>query len=107
MPKYFINRHFKDVVVNAILDSILQKVTRIAMFNFSANNQMLISTKQYEKCYIHVMKDMDTKRYYKVYDFSKSIVLEIGKTYSIFGKVNSADKIYLVLEKCKEKICSA
>ena len=48
------------------------------------------------------MKDRNTNRCYKVYDFMKSAVLEPHKLYCISGKVNSADKIYLVLEMIKE-----
>jgi hypothetical protein len=73
------------------------------MFNFSANNQILLSIKTYDKCNVYLMKDEDTHRCYKLYDYSKNLVLSIGKIYSIFGKVNSADKIYLIIEKSKEK----
>jgi len=48
------------------------------------------------------MKDRSTNRYYKIYDFMKSAILEPSKLYCISGKVNSADKIYLVLEMIKE-----
>lgn len=48
------------------------------------------------------MKDRSTNRYYKIYDFMKSPILEPSKLYCISGKVNSADKIYLVLEMIKE-----
>jgi hypothetical protein len=74
------------------------------MFNFSANNQKLLSIKEYDKCKVCLMKDMDTNRCYKVYDYSNNTSMEIGKVYSISGKVNSADKIYLFLEKFKEKV---
>lgn len=74
------------------------------MFNFSANNQMLVSKREYDKCNVYSMKDLDTSRCYKVYDYTKKILVETNRVYSIFGKVNSADKLYLILEKCKERL---
>lgn len=49
-----------------------------------------------------ILKDRNTNRCYKIYDFSKSADFEIDKHYCIFGKVNSADKLYLVLDSVKE-----
>jgi len=72
------------------------------MFNFSANHIELISNFEYEKCNVFMMKDIDTRRTYKVYDYSKSHKLIIGRVYCISGKVNTADKLYLILESCKE-----
>jgi len=72
------------------------------MFNFSANNLIFVSKSQYDKCNILIMKDRSTNRYYKIYDFMKSAILEPSKLYCISGKVNSADKMYLVLEMIKE-----
>lgn len=74
------------------------------MFNFSANNLIWISTKSYDKCNVHIMKDIDTNRCYKAYDYSKDIIFKTGKTYFLYGKVNSADILYLIIEKCKEKL---
>jgi hypothetical protein len=48
------------------------------------------------------MKDRHTNRCYKIYDFTKTFCFEPLKPYCIFGKVNSSDKIYLVLENAKE-----
>jgi hypothetical protein len=72
------------------------------MFNFSANNLIFVSKSQHEKCNILILKDRDTNRCYKIYDFLKSAVFEIGKPYCISGKVNSAEKLYLVLDGVKE-----
>jgi len=72
------------------------------MFNFSANNLTFISKSQYDKCNIFILQDRDTNRCYKIYDFLKSAFFEPDKPYCIFGKVNSADKIYLVLNGVKE-----
>ena len=72
------------------------------MFNFSANNLVFVSKSQHDKCNVFILKDRDTHRCYKVYDFLKSAVFEEGKPYCISGKVNSADKLYLVLDGVKE-----
>jgi hypothetical protein len=72
------------------------------MFNFSANNLVFVSKSQHDKCNIIILKDRDTNRCYKVYDFLKSAILETGKPYCISGKVNSADKLYLVIDIVKE-----
>ena len=72
------------------------------MFNFSANNLTLFSQKQYDNCNVFVLKDRTTNRFYKVYDFLKAASFEPFKPYCIFGKVNSSDKLYLVLDGIKE-----
>lgn len=72
------------------------------MFNFSANNMILVSNTSYSKFNCYILKDRHTNRCYKVYDFSKAIFFEPDKIYCISGKVNSADKLYLVLDKIKE-----
>ena len=77
------------------------------MFNFSSNNLLWISTKQYDRYFVHLMMDADTKRYYWVYDFKKALKFEDGLNYCVSGKVNSADKIYLVAENMKVKLNKA
>ena len=47
--------------------------------------------------------DADTKRYYWVYDFKREMKFEDGLHYCISGKVNSAEKLYLVAENMKVK----
>jgi hypothetical protein len=63
---------------------------------------ILISKISYDKYTSFIFKDRDTKRFYKIYDFSKTALIEPDKPYCLSGKVNSADKLYLVLEKVKE-----
>ena len=72
------------------------------MFNFSANHLTFISSTEYDKALVTILKDEDTKRCYKVYDYSKTFSFQLDKTYCISGKVNSADKLYLILENVKE-----
>jgi hypothetical protein len=71
------------------------------MFNFSANNLTLLSRTECASCFVFVMKDHHTKRVYRLYDFSKSQQIVSDLIYCISGKVNSADKLYLVIESVK------
>lgn len=73
------------------------------MFNFSANHLRWLSTHRYQKCNIHIFEDLDTRRCYKVHDFTKAWEFDETRQYTVSGKLNSADKLYLVLEKAKEK----
>jgi hypothetical protein len=71
------------------------------VFNFSANHVTVVSSLDYPKCVVYVVKDLDTNRCYKVYDYSKSSYMTPGCVYCISGKVNTADKLYLILENHK------
>ena len=42
-----------------------------------------------------------TQRVYRLYDFTKALLLTPGQYYCVAGKVNSADKLYLVIESVK------
>ena len=61
------------------------------MFNFSANHLFLLSRTEYR----------DTQRVYRLYDFTNALLLRPGVAYSVAGKVNSADKLYLVIESVR------
>jgi hypothetical protein len=71
------------------------------MFNFSANHLLLLSRKEYPTCAVLLMRDDSTRRVYRLYDFTKSQTPTPGQYYCVFGKVNSADKLYLVIESIK------
>jgi hypothetical protein len=47
------------------------------------------------------MKDRYTNRVYRLHDFTKSQSIAADRVYCVFGKVNSADKLYLVMESVK------
>ena len=47
------------------------------------------------------MRDDSTHRVYRLYDFTKSQQISPRGYYCISGKVNSADKLYLVIESVK------
>ena len=71
------------------------------MFNFSANHLILFSRTEYRRCVVFVMKDDSTRRVYRLYDFTKSRIITSGQYYCVSGKVNSADKLYLVIESVR------
>ncbi len=71
------------------------------MFNFSANHLLLLSWKEYPTCAVLLMRDDSTRRVYRLYDFTKSQTPTPGQYYCVSGKVNSADKLYLVIESIR------
>src|SRR5437764_10372062 len=72
-----------------------------SMFNFSANHLLLLSRMEYPTCAVLLMRDDSTRRVYRLHDFAKSYAPTPGQYYCVFGKVNSADKLYLVIESIK------
>jgi len=69
--------------------------------NFSANHLLLLSRTEYRTCVVFLMQDHSTHRVYRLYNFTKSQQITPGQYYCVSGKVNSADKLYLVLESVK------
>ena len=73
----------------------------LPMFNFSANHLFLLSRTERPACTVFLMQDRDTQRVYRLYDFSKAQLIRPGQAYCVAGKVNSADKLYLVIESVR------
>ncbi len=71
------------------------------MFNFSATHLFLISRKEHPSYAMLLMQDRDTQRVYRLYDFSKAPLIQPNVAYCIAAKVNSADKLYLVIESVR------
>ena len=71
------------------------------MFNFSANHLLLLSRTEYPSCAVFLLRDGDTKRVYRLYDFTKALLIRPGVAYCVGGKVNSAEKLYLVIESVR------
>jgi hypothetical protein len=68
------------------------------MFNFSANHLVLLSRTEYPSYAVFLLRDLDTQRVYRLYDFSKAQLIRPGVVYCAAGKVNTADRLYLVIE---------
>ncbi len=71
------------------------------VFNFSANNLFLLSRTEYRSSAVFLLEDHDTKRVYRLYDFTKAQLIQPHVAYCVAGKVNSADKLYLVIESVR------
>ena len=71
------------------------------MFNFSANHLLLLSRMEYRTCAVLLMRDDSTHRVYRLHDFTKSYAPIPGQYYCVFGKINSTDRLYLVIESLK------
>jgi len=71
------------------------------MFNFSANHLTVVSRTEYRSCAVFMVLDHSTNRVYRLHDFTKAHALELDSYYCVSGKVNSADKLYLVVESVK------
>jgi hypothetical protein len=71
------------------------------MFNFSANHLFLLSRTEYPSYAVFQLRDHDTQRVYRLYDFSKAQLIRPQVAYCIAGKINSADKLYLVIESVR------
>ena len=72
------------------------------MFNFSANHLTLLSRTGYRSCAVFMVLDHSTHRIYRLYDFTKAHAMEPGSYYCGSGKVNSAGKLYLVIESVRQ-----
>jgi hypothetical protein len=72
------------------------------MFNFSANNLVLIAKQSTERFTRFTMLDRHTKRTYLLYDFCHTHHFEPGTPYVVTGKVNAAkNQFFLVLETAR------
>ena len=71
------------------------------MFNFSANHLFLLARTEYRSCAVFLMQDRDTQRVYRLYDFTKAQLIPPNQAYRIAGKVNSAGRLYLVIESVR------
>lgn len=72
------------------------------MFNFSANNLVLIAKQSADRFTRFTMLDRHTKRTYLLYDFSNTHHFEPGTPYVVTGKVNAAkNQFFLVLETAR------
>ena len=72
------------------------------MFNFSANHLFLISRTEYASYVVFLLQDRDTLRVYRLHDFSKRWLIRPGVAYCVAGKVNSAGRLFLVVESVRE-----
>src|ERR1017187_3514638 len=71
------------------------------MFNFSANHLLFLSPAEYPSYAVFLLRDLDTQRVYRLYDFTKAQLIRPGLAHCVAGKLNSAGKLYLVIESVR------
>ena len=59
------------------------------------------SRTEYRTCAVFLMQDRDTQRVCRLYDFIKTQLLPPDQAHRIAGKVNSADRLHLVIESVR------
>jgi hypothetical protein len=55
----------------------------------------------FRTCAVFLMQDRDTQSVYRLYDFTKALLIPPDKAHYIAGKVNSAGRLYLVIESVR------
>jgi len=71
------------------------------MFNFSTSHFLLLSRTECSTFAVFLLRDIDTQHILSIYDFSKAQLIRPGVAYCVSGKVNRADKLYLVIESVR------
>ena len=72
-----------------------------SMFNFSANHLFLLSRTEYRVLCGVPLQDRDTQRVYRLVSTSPKPSSSPNAAYCVAGKVNSAGKLYLVIESVR------
>jgi hypothetical protein len=65
---------------------------------------LTFSQTEYPMCAVFLLQDLDTQRVYRLHDFTKAQLIRPGVAYCVAGKVNSADKLYFVIESVRPDI---
>jgi hypothetical protein len=61
---------------------------------------LTLSLTEYPSCAVFLLRDFDTQRVY-LHDFTKALLIQPDVAYCVAGKVNSADKLHLVIESVR------
>ena len=59
------------------------------------------SRTEYRTCAVFLMQDRDTQRVCRLYDFIKTQLIPPDQAYRVAGKVNSVDRLHLVIESVR------
>lgn len=73
----------------------------VSMSMLSANHSFLLARTEYPLCAVFLLRDPDRQRVYRLYDFTKAQLIRPNVAYCVAGKVNSAAKLYLVVESVR------
>jgi hypothetical protein len=63
-----------------------------------ANPLLLLSPTEYPSCAVFLLRDLDTQRVYRLYDFTKAQLIRPNAACCVASQVNSAGKLYLVID---------
>lgn len=67
----------------------------------SVRHVLQFSRTEYPSCAVFLLRDHDTQRVYRLHDFTKTLLIRPGVAYGVAGKVNSTDRLYLVIESVR------
>ena len=70
-------------------------------YDFRQRPMLTFSQTEYPMCGVILLPDLDTQRVYRLHDFTKALLIRPDVAYCVAGKVNSADKLYLVIESVR------
>jgi hypothetical protein len=60
-----------------------------------------LTLREYPSYAVFLLQDRDTQPVYRLYAFTKAQLIRPGVAYCVAGKVNSADKLYVVIESVR------
>ena len=59
---------------------------------------LTLALKEYLSCAVFLLRGLDTKRVYRLYDFTKTQLIRPNVANCVASKVNSAGELYLVIK---------
>ena len=70
-------------------------------YDFRQRPMLTFSQTEYTMWTVILLRDLDTQRVYRLHDFTKALLIRPDVAYCVAGKVNSAGKLYLVIESVR------
>ena len=64
----------------------------------------MLSSTEFPSCARFLLRDLDAQRVYRLFDLTEALLIWPNVAYYVAGKVNSADKLYLVIESVRSDI---
>ena len=70
-------------------------------YDFPQRPMLTFSQTEHPKCAVILLPDLDTQGVYRLRDFTRALLIRPDVAYCVAGKVNSADRLYLVIESVR------
>ena len=67
----------------------------------SLRQVLQLSRTEYPSRAVFLLRDYDTQRVYRLHDFTRTLLIRSGVAHCVAGKVNSAERLYLVIESVR------